>query len=128
MRTKQSTRRKGPPAAIKAYHAHVYYDVKTTRGRAARLRRRVAQKFPQAKLGRWHDELVGPHTQSMYQIAFPAGLFATFVPWLVLNRDSLAVLLHPETGDDYRDHTAHACWLGTQLPLRTEVLRRVRAG
>jgi aromatic ring-cleaving dioxygenase len=128
MRIKQSTRPKRPPAAIKAYHAHVYYDVKTTRRRAARLRRRVGQKFPQAKLGRWHDELVGPHTQSMYQIAFPAGLFATFVPWLVLNRDSLAVLLHPETGDDYRDHTAHACWLGTQLPLRTEVLRRVRAG
>jgi aromatic ring-cleaving dioxygenase len=126
MPIKQSARHKKPSILIKAYHAHIYYDVKTTRGRAARLRRRVAQKFPQAKLGRWHDELVGPHTQSMYQIAFPAGLFATFVPWLMLDRDGLAVLLHPETGDDYRDHTAHACWLGRELPLRTEVLRRGR--
>jgi aromatic ring-cleaving dioxygenase len=128
MSIKQTTRRKKPPAPIKAYHAHVYYDVKTTRARAARLRRRVAQKFPQARLGRWHDELVGPHTQPMYQIAFPAGLFATFAPWLMLNRDGLAVLLHPETGDDYRDHTAHACWLGRELPLRAEVLRRPRGG
>jgi aromatic ring-cleaving dioxygenase len=128
MSIKQSARRRKPAAAIKAYHAHVYYDVTTTRGRAARLRRRVAQKFPRAKLGRWHDELVGPHTQSMYQIAFPAGLFATFVPWLMLNRDGLAVLLHPETGDDYRDHTAHACWLGRELPLRVEVLRRPPRG
>ena len=126
--SKQSLRRKKRPASIKAYHAHVYYDVKSTRARAARLRRRVAQKFPQAKLGRWHDELVGPHTQSMYQIAFPARAFATFVPWLMLNRDGLAVLLHPETGDDYRDHTAHACWLGTQLPLRAEVLLQPRGG
>jgi len=126
MPVKQSTRRKKPAAAIKTYHAHVYYDVKRTRVWAERLRGRVAQKFPQAKLGRWHDELVGPHTQSMYQIAFPASVFATFVPWLMLNRDGLAVLLHPETGDDYRDHTAHACWLGAQLPVRAEVLRRRR--
>jgi len=128
MGIKQSGRRKKSSTSIKAYHVHVYYDVKQTRARAARLRRRVAQKFPQAKLGRWHDELVGPHTQSMYQIAFPARSFAAFVPWLMLNRDGLAVLLHPETGDDYRDHTAHACWLGGQLPLRTEVLRRAPGG
>ena len=125
--SKQSLRRNKPSASIKAYHAHVYYDVKSTRARAARLRRRVAQKFPQATLGRWHDELVGPHTQSMYQIAFPAGLFAAFVPWLMLNRDGLDILLHPETGDDYRDHTAHACWLGATLPLNVEVLRKGRA-
>ena len=42
----------------------------------------------------------------------------------MLNRDGLTVLLHPETGDDYTDHTAHACWFGAVLPLRVEVLRR----
>jgi aromatic ring-cleaving dioxygenase len=124
MPTKQTRRRKKPPESITAYHAHVYYDAKETRGRAARLRRRVQQKFPRAKLGRWHDELVGPHTQSMYQIAFPRGMLASFAPWLMLNRDGLDVLLHPETGDDYRDHTAHACWFGATLPLNVEVLRR----
>jgi aromatic ring-cleaving dioxygenase len=112
------------PRPIAAYHAHVYYDPKKTRKRAERLRERVAKEFPQAKLGRWHDELVGPHTQSMYQIAFPSRLLASFVPWLMLNRDGLAILLHPETGDDYRDHTAHACWFGAVLALRVEVLRK----
>jgi DOPA 4,5-dioxygenase len=62
------------PRAIAEYHAHVYYDPATTRGQAERLRQRVAADFPQAKLGRWHDELVEPHTQSMYQIAFPSGM------------------------------------------------------
>ncbi|MDR3420057.1 MAG: DOPA 4,5-dioxygenase family protein [Xanthobacteraceae bacterium] len=106
------------PQAIAEYHAHVYYDPRKTRDRAERLRERVAVEFPQARLGRWHDALVGPHPRSMYQIAFPAGMLAAFLPWLMLNRDGLTVLLHPETGDDYRDHTAHAAWLGGALKLR----------
>jgi aromatic ring-cleaving dioxygenase len=107
--------------AITDYHAHVYYDPARSRSRAERLRERIAAEFPRAKLGRWHDELVGPHSQSMYQVAFPAGTLAAFVPWLMLNRDGLIVLLHPETGDDLADHTTHAAWFGAVLPIRTEV-------
>ena len=112
------------PREITAYHAHVYYDPAKTRGRAEHLRQRVAETFPQAKLGRWHDEMVGPHPQSMYQIAFPREMLAEFMPWLMLNRDGLTVLLHPETGDNYTDHSAHAAWFGAVLPLRLEVFAR----
>jgi DOPA 4,5-dioxygenase len=111
-------------SAVEYYHAHVYYDPEQTRAAAERLRQRIAGEFPRATLGRGHDELVGPHTGSMYQIAFPADLLGSFLPWLMLNRDGLAVLLHPETGDEYLDHTAHACWLGAMLPLRVEVLKK----
>jgi aromatic ring-cleaving dioxygenase len=113
-------------ASITDYHAHIYYDAATTRGRAERLRDRVAEEFPQAKLGRWHDELVGPHPQSMYQIAFPATMIGSFLPWLMLNRDGLTILLHPETGDDLTDHTAHAAWFGAVLPLRLDVFKKKR--
>jgi aromatic ring-cleaving dioxygenase len=111
------------PQAIASYHAHIYYDPATTRDRAERLRERAAARFPQAKLGRWHDELVGPHLQSMYQIAFASEMLAEFVPWLMLNRDGLTVLLHPGTGNSYRDHTAHAAWFGAVLPLRLEAFK-----
>lgn len=114
------------PGIIKHYHAHVYYDPASSRDRAERLRERVAAAFPQATLGRWHDELVGPHLQSMYQIAFPRDLLASFLPWLMLNRDGLTILLHPGTGDAYADHTDHAAWLGGTLPLRLDVLRSAR--
>jgi len=114
------------PRAITLYHAHVYYDAETTRDHAQRLRSRVGAEFPGAKLGRWHDKLVGPHTQSMYQIAFPSGMLASYLPWLMLNRDGLMILLHPETGNDYRDHTAHAVWFGAVLPLRVEVFKDQR--
>jgi aromatic ring-cleaving dioxygenase len=115
------------PRKISEYHAHIYYDPRNTRSRAARLRERVAVEFPHARLGRWHDELVGPHTQSMYQIAFASDLLAAFLPWLMLNRDGLTILLHPETGNDYRDHTAHAAWLGGVLPLRLEAFGEQQA-
>ena len=112
------------PSTITHYHAHIYYDPQSTCERAARLREQVATAFPAATLGRWHDAPVGPHPQSMYQIAFPRELLAAFVPWLMLNRDGLTVLLHPETGDDYTDHSAHAAWFGAVLPLRLEMFRK----
>ena len=112
------------PGIVRHYHAHIYYDPGSGRERAARLRERVAAAFPEATLGRWHDEPVGPHPQSMYQIAFPTGLLATFLPWLMLNRDGLNILLHPGTGDDYADHSSHAVWFGEVLALRLDVLRK----
>jgi len=118
----------GDPQAITSYHAHVYYDPAATRDRAERLRERVAAQFPQAKLGRWHDEQVGPHLQSMYQIAFPSEMLASFLPWLMLNRDDLTILLHPQTGNAYRDHTRHAVWFGAVLPLRLEAFKDRDAG
>jgi len=116
----------GDPARIHGYHAHVYYDP-TSRERAARLRERLAAAFPDARLGRWHDVPVGPHPEAMYQVAFAAERFAALLPFLMLNRDGLTVLVHPETGDDHADHSRHAAWLGAVLPLRLEVLRREAA-
>jgi aromatic ring-cleaving dioxygenase len=110
------------PHIIKQYHAHIYYDQQSTREQAARLREQVSAAFPSATLGHWHDAPVGPHPQSMYQIAFSADLLAPFLPWLMLNRAGLTILLHPETGNDYADHTDHAIWFGEIVPLRLDAL------
>jgi DOPA 4,5-dioxygenase len=110
------------PAAITHYHAHIYYDPATTRDRAARLREKISATFPTAIVGRWHDALVGPHLRSMYQVVISQAMLASFLPWLMLNRDGLTVLLHPETDNSYLDHTAHAVWMGEVLPVRLDVL------
>jgi aromatic ring-cleaving dioxygenase len=112
---------------ITQYHAHVYYDPADSRDRAALVRERVVAAFPDARLGRWHDRPVGPHPQAMYQIVFAPARLADILPWLMLNRLDLTVLVHPETGDDYADHAHHAAWLGAVLPLRLEVLTGSRA-
>jgi DOPA 4,5-dioxygenase len=111
------------PAIIEGYHAHLYY-APDTRPVAERLRAAIEDRFPRARVGSWHDEPVGPHPVAMYQVAFAAEEFSRFVPWLMLNREGLNVLVHPLTGDSVADHTRLAAWLGTPLPLRIETLRR----
>ena len=56
----------------------------------------------------------------MYQIAFPPALLASFLPWLMLNRDGLSILLHPGTGDAYADHIEYAVWLGSGAAVADE--------
>jgi aromatic ring-cleaving dioxygenase len=112
-------------AAIKDYHAHVYYDP-ASKDRAATLRHWVEERFAgQMRMGSWHDEQVGPHVQAMYQIAFSPDLLPTLVPFLMLNRMGLTILLHPQSGRPRDDHTVNAVWMGEVLPVRTEVLREV---
>ncbi len=108
------------PAQVREYHAHVYY-LPETRGDAERLRVALGERF-KVTLGRWHDNPIGPHTRGMYQVLFAADQFATLVPWLMLNRGAADVLVHPSTGDDIADHTAHALWLGDKLPLNLAAL------
>jgi aromatic ring-cleaving dioxygenase len=109
-------------ARIEGYHAHVYYNP-DSRDLAERLREAIGTAFT-VQLGRWHDRPVGPHPQSMYQVAFEVAEFSRLVPWLMLNRCGLDVLVHPLTGDDYEDHARHALWLGRKLELDLESLRK----
>lgn len=114
------------PAAITGYHAHVYYTDADSRARAAVLREAIAERF-EVKLGRWRDEPVGPHPTPMYQVAFATDLFPSIVPWLMLNRDGLVILVHPVTGDDVVDHRDFSLWLGEVLPLDIAFLESVTA-
>jgi aromatic ring-cleaving dioxygenase len=109
-----------PLAQILSWHAHVYFDT-ATRPRAEALRQRIGERFS-VQLGRWHGVPVGPHATAMYQVAFATEVFAAFVPWLMLNRAGLDVLVHPNTLAPRDDHLRHALWLGHVLPLREDVL------
>lgn len=105
-----------PLDTIQSYHAHIYFDGPEQRRVAETLREEIAQRFS-VLIGRWHDRLVGPHTRPMYQVAFKTGEFARFVPWLMVNRRGLTVLVHPNTGEPKRDHLVHALWLGEILDI-----------
>jgi aromatic ring-cleaving dioxygenase len=109
------------PTKIQDYHAHIYYGA-DTRNLAADVRESIGSNF-KVELGNWHDEPIGPHPQAMYQVKFATTEFNRLVPWLMLNRLGLNVLVHPNTGDAYEDHATHALWLGNKLQLRLDVLR-----
>ena len=109
-------------SVIRFYHAHIYYN-EALRPIAERLRNAIAQRFD-VIMGRWRDEPVGPHPQAMYQVKFDPPEFAKIVPWLMINRAGLSVLVHPDTGDAISDHAVNALWLGDKLPLRMDILRK----
>ena len=107
---------------IKGYHAHIYYDP-ATKGAAARVREGLGAGF-RVQLGSWHDEPVGPHLKAMYQAVFVPEEFGKIVPWLMIHREGLSVLVHPSTGDGYEDHLERSLWLGEKLKLNENVLSR----
>ena len=103
-------------AAIGSFHAHIYFDGPAQRETALALREQIGARF-RLRLGTVHDRLIGPHARAMYQISFDVATFGNFVPWLMLNRQGLTVLVHPNTRDTRRDHLTHALWMGEVLDI-----------
>ena len=104
------------------YHAHVYFDA-ATRPVAERLRETLASKFT-VELGGFSDEPRGPHPISQFNVIFKNPEFQAIVPWLMLNREGLDVLVHPLTDDMVDDHTIYALWLGKPVDLKIDTLQR----
>jgi len=112
------------PAAIKGYHAHVYYRSAEEKLHAAEIRNQVQSVFA-IELGRWRDTPVGPHPEPMFQISFTQDDLGRILPWLMSARGNLSVLIHAYTDqDDLIDHTFGACWLGEPLALNMDVFNK----
>jgi len=106
---------------ISGYHAHVYFEP-GTRPVAERLRDSIVSRFA-VEPGGFSDEPRGPHPISQFNVMFQTAEFQNIVPWLMLNREGLDVLIHPLTDDMVDDHSDYALWLGTPVELKLDILR-----
>ncbi len=118
---------------ISGFHAHIYYGnpngwfnnpYPLSQKYAAELREYFQSLIidgtldgGDVKIGRMHDEPVGPHTQPMFQIQIGYESFKHVVQLLVLNHRELSVLIHPITGYALEEHTTMAMWLGNRLQI-----------
>ncbi|KAF4549039.1 Hypothetical protein D9617_24g017530 [Elsinoe fawcettii] len=108
------------------FDVHIYfqqnseYELKF----ATELWERIRREFPELRIYKVWDKPIGPHPIGMFEVnIFTPAQFGAFIPWLVIHRGPLSALLHPNTGDDYRDHTQRATWLGKEYPLHLRPLR-----
>jgi DOPA 4,5-dioxygenase len=108
-------------SGIENYHAHVYYSA-DTRAQALKLCAAAGKTFG-VKVGRMHDNPVGPHPRGSCQLTIAKEQFADVVPWLVLHRGGLTVFTHAQTGNALKDHTDHVIWLGPSETLKLSALK-----
>jgi aromatic ring-cleaving dioxygenase len=111
------------PSSIESWHAHVYFDA-ASRDAAWALREVINVELAgQMEMGRFHERPVGPHPMWSYQLAIQAGNFHQVLGWLTLNHGVLDVFVHPNTGDEMRDHRDCALWLGGSHVLDLSALK-----
>ena len=108
-------------SAIENFHAHVYYDT-DTRAVALKLCEAAGSTFG-VKVGRMHDNPVGPHPRGSCQLTIGKEQFDKVMPWLILNRGKLTVFAHAQTGHALKDHTDHVIWLGPSEKLKLSALK-----
>jgi len=108
-----------PINSHKAYHAHIYFD-EATKVLAKKLCDVSAEKF-HLNVGRFHEKLVGPHPCWSCQVTFSEKDFDSYIPWLEANRENLTIFIHPLTGDNLKDHTEFAYWLGEEVNINVKM-------
>jgi aromatic ring-cleaving dioxygenase len=109
------------------YHAQIYYDPAKTRSLAERVCAAIGEQF-RVEIDGFRDGPVGPHPIANVLVVFKPAEFEHVVPFLMLNREGLDVLVHPLTEDAVEDHSSFAIWLGNPVELRLNTLPRGRGG
>src|SRR5262249_60355523 len=76
----------------------------------------------QVEIEAFRDTPRGPHPSANVLVIFKPDQFAHVVPYLMMHRDGLDVLIHPLTEDAVEDHTNFAMWLGKPVALKNDTL------
>ncbi|KAK7711221.1 hypothetical protein SLS57_008136 [Botryosphaeria dothidea] len=109
------------------FDVHIYFlqSDPTQVQYATELWERIRREFPELRIYQLWDRPIGPHYTGMFEVnLFTPEQFGAFIPWLVIWRGPLSALLHPNTGEDVRDHSQRATWLGQAFPINLGPLRR----
>eukprot|EP00300_Choanocystis_sp_HF-7_P024822 c26380_g1_i1.p1 GENE.c26380_g1_i1~~c26380_g1_i1.p1 ORF type:complete len:215 (+),score=30.26 c26380_g1_i1:44-688(+) len=125
------------PPAILSYHVHIIYML-TSDGQIARssaLRDKARAHFNDV-LGedcdgrydngrlclifdhKFNETLPGaPFPVGEWSMFVPVSFYARVVPWFTQNHGEFSLLVHPNSGCEYEDHSSWALWAGDKWPL-----------
>ncbi|KAF8054969.1 DOPA-like domain-containing protein [Lyophyllum atratum] len=106
---------------------HIYYmhTVESDLMYARELHERIRREFPELRIYKFWEKPVGPHPTAMFEVnTFTPHQTGALFSWLTVNRGPCSVLIHPNTNDEYKDHTELLSWMGKPWPLHTEMLKK----
>ena len=109
------------------YHAHIYYDPTSTRAVAEGVCAALGAQC-QVEIEAFRDTPRGPHPCANVLVIFTPDQFAQVVPYLMVHRAGLDILVHPLTEDAVEDHSSYAIWLGNPIELKLHTLPHGRGG
>ena len=66
----------------------------------------------------------GPFPIGEWSLFVPTHFLNLLVPWFSQNRDEFTVLIHPNTGCEYEDHTIWTMWIGNKWNLDPSIFRQ----
>lgn len=100
---------------MKRLHAHIYF-IESDGAKAHTLanKARVTNLFETVD---FYDKPVGPHASGMIELHFDDRAVDQVMKWLEIHHGNFSVLIHEDTGDDFRDHTEGIHWLGKPLSI-----------
>ena len=114
---------KAPVPEVDAYHVHIYFEPGKDAD-AIETAKQLDERFPGAVSGVHRVGLVGPHAQKNIGMTIDAESFGEIVGFLQMNRKaSLSILIHPRTGDEWKDHIDHPLWLGKPVPFNMDFFK-----
>lgn len=106
------------------FHAHIYFEKKNQdRVRQLIELTRISGIFNYQEL---YDEPIGPHPFGMIELHFTEQVYIAALLWLRNNHNSFSILIHKDTGDDYRDHTVDIIWIGEPLKINFEFFELIK--
>lgn len=104
------------------FHAHIYFE-NSQFDIAGKIQQQIKKDLQKnlTYIGELINRPIGPHPLPMFEIDFSTENFERIVTYLMIHRESLSVLIHPQSGNDLYDHSQCAMWLGKQLELNYSV-------
>ena len=101
---------------IEGYHIHIYFGAdESSRTAAQDMAGKIQTLFAPEITSMDSIGAIGPHLSPNIAIHIRKDGFSKIVPWLQFNNGAnLSILVHPETGDDLKDHLEGSMWLGKQ--------------
>ena len=117
-----------PDDSVQGYHVHIYFERGTPSEKLAELLAKRTEAKSGGKINEIirYNKLVGPHTKPNIALHIKPEGFAEIVSTLQLDSKGLSILIHPETGDDEKDHAERPMWIGKSVDLNMAFFTKLK--